>query len=357
MKHFTKILMAMLLVLLIATPVSADNGGGDDHLCFAGDTVVRSEEMPDNVVLFGCGARVQSGAKVNRDVVSFGGDVVIEQGVTVGRSVVVFGGDLQLAGQVGGDVTVFGGRITLEPTAVVARDVLAFGGAVDKKEGAVVRGNIERNAGNAFPNVRVGPFVPNLSSRNDWGLWNFFAGIFQSFIVTLGLIALGALIMVFLPNQLKLVSDVAQKSALPSLGVGCLTWLVVPPLMILFILTCLGIPLSMVLGVLFAAAGMFGWVALGAVLGERLTTALKAQNIVPILAMAIGLLVLWFVTAVPVIGGLIWLFAAALAIGAVVLTRFGTRPYPMPVTSMLATPPVSPMPPTPPSTTDAGPSI
>jgi hypothetical protein len=197
-------------------------------------------------------------------------------------------------------------------------------------------------------------------------IWNFFAGIFQSFVVALGLIALGALITVFMPNQLKQVSAVAQQSALPSLGVGCLTWLIVPPLMILFVLTCLGIPLSAVLGILFVAAGVFGWVALGTVLGERLTNALKVQNVVSIVAMAVGLLVLWFVTAIPLLGGLIWLFVAALAVGAVVLTRFGTQPYPMtsvPTMTMTTVPPVPPIPPTqptpptPPSTSDAGPSI
>jgi len=51
--------------------------------------------------------------------------------------------------------------------------------------------------------------------------------------------------------------------------------------------------------------------------------------------------VLWLITSLPILGALIWLFVATLAVGAVVLTRFGTRAYP-PVA-----PPVAPSAPTP----------
>lgn len=334
MKRLMFIFVMLFLVAFAAPPAFAEDGR-DDHFCFGGSTLVRTGETPDSVVLFGCGARIQKDVQVRRDVVSFGGDVVLEEGTRVGNDVAVFGGDVQIAGQVSDEVVVFGGRVTLEPTAVVNGNVVVLGGAVEQKEGAVVRGDVERNPGIVFPRVRVSPPVPpvpplpSTSRVNDWGVWNFIGGVFQSFIVTLGLIALGALIVVFMPNQLKQVGDVAQASAMPSLGVGCLTWLVVPPLMILFVLTCLGIPLSMILGVAFVAAGVFGWIAIGMILGDRLLNALKVQNIVPILAMAVGLFVLWLVTAVPFLGGLIWLFVSALAIGAVVLTRFGTRAYPV----------------------------
>lgn len=362
MKRLMGVLIALLLAAFIATPVFADDGRGD-HLCVAGDTLVRSGETPDNVVLFGCGARIEKGVRVTRDVVAFGGDVVLEEGTRVGRSVVIFGGDVQIAGQVDQEITVFGGRITLEPTAVIERDILVFGGSIDQKEGATVKGQVLRNGGGAFPRVRINPPIPPIPPvppfrSNDWSFWNLLAGFLQSFVVTLGLGALGALIIVFLPNQFKQVGDVAQQSALPSLGVGCLTWLVVPPLMILFVLTCLGIPLAAVLGILFVAAGVFGWIAIGMILGDRLLNALKVKTSVPLVAMAVGLLILWLVTAIPFLGWLIWLFVAALAVGAVVLTRFGTRAYPPVATAPTMIASVAPVTPSAPASLgDAGPSI
>ncbi|MEW5720851.1 MAG: hypothetical protein AB1817_19655, partial [Chloroflexota bacterium] len=215
-----------------------------------------------------------------------------------------------------------------------------FGGSLDRKEGAVVRGSIERNA-NVRWNWAYPMVAPFPDGRNFFD--SAFGWFFRNLVNTLALAALGALILVFLPAQLNQVAQVAQKSAAPSLGVGCLTWLVVPPLMILFIITCLGIPLSLVLGIVFVAAIVLGWIALSVVVGERLLNAIKAKNVVPILAMVVGVVVLWLVTSVPLVGWVVWLFIATLAVGAVVLTRFGTRPYPPTALAPVApTPPVAP---------------
>ena len=331
MKRVLGILIGILVFALAATPAMAQGPRGD-RFCMGGSAIVGAEENPDNVLLFGCGARIQKGAQVYRDVVAFGGDVVMEESTRVQRDVVIFGGDVDVAGTIDRDITVFGGRVTLESTAVVNGSVLTFGGGVDRKEGAVVHGQVMRNGNGTLPRVGVAPVPP---IRSNW-FGDMFWGFVQGFFTMIGLAALGALILVFMPNHLKQVSTVAEQSVLPSLGVGCLTWLVAPPLMILFIVTCLGIPLSAILGILLVAASAFGWIAVAILLGDRLLNALKAKNIVPILSMIVGLFVLWLVCSVPILGWLICLLIATLAVGAVVLTRFGTRPYPMPPTAPVA---------------------
>jgi hypothetical protein len=84
MKRLFGVLIALLLLAFLATPALADGPRGD-HVCFGGSTTVNSEEMPENVVLFGCGARIQKGVQVRRDVVVFGGNVVLEEGTSVGH--------------------------------------------------------------------------------------------------------------------------------------------------------------------------------------------------------------------------------------------------------------------------------
>ncbi len=349
MKIGMKVLFAWMLIALFATPALADGPRPNDRVCFGGNTVVTAEESPDNVVLFGCNGRIQKGAQVKRDVIVFGSNLVLEEETRVGHDVVVFGGIARLAGEVKNDVVVGSGNVTLEPTAVVDGDLNVLGGLLDRKEGAVVRGNIERNANVRWTLPMVAPF------RNDWNfLDSALGGFFRNLINTLALAALGALIIVFLPTQLNQVATVAQKSAAPSLGVGCLTWLVVPPLILLFAITCLGIPLSLVLGIAFVAAIVLGWVAISVIIGNKLLNALKAKTIVPILALVVGLIVLWLITSLPILGALIWLFVAALAVGAVVLTRFGTRAYPPPApVSVAPTPPVASSAPTPADDTGA----
>ncbi len=367
MKRLVGLLIGVLLVAIAAVPAYAQGPSSrGDHVCFGGDTVVAPSERPQSVVLFGCGGRIQSRAQVSRDVVGFGANVVIEEGARIAGDVVIFGGNLELGGQVGHRVIVTGGNVDLQPGSVVEDDVQAVGGNVRQQPGATVRGRV-LSGGN--PNVRVFPFffVPSVRDGLDFG-FGMIASIVRGLFIALAIAALGALVLVFLPTQTAQVSQTAQQAALPSVGVGCLTLLVAPLLAVLFVVTCLGIPVGVVLLILLVAAGLFGWIAVGLTLGERLLGALNAKNILPMVAMLVGVLVLWLITSLPLLGWLVSIFVASLALGAVVLTRFGTRPYPpvtpAPVSSGMPLPPpppaapqppVAPPPPAPPSATSPTP--
>ncbi len=348
MKRWFGLFIAIGLMFLGSTPALAQGPSAGDQVCFGGYQTVAANATPESVVLFGCGGRISSGARVRRDIISFGGNVVLEEGAQVGNDVVVFGGNVDVGGQVGHQVVSLGGNVTLEPGSVVQNNVQSFGGFVDRKEGAIVRGRVTNGA----PGTRFGPTTPFMYNyaNNGFGMvGGLVTGLIRSFVTALALAALGALVLVFLPDQVRLVSQTAARSALPSIGVGCLTWLVAPPLMILFVITCLGIPLAAVLGVLLAAAAVFGWVAVSMYLGERLLGSLKTVTVVPLAAMIVGLFVLWLLTELPILGGLILILVGSLALGAVVLSRFGTRPYPPAAPAISALIPVAPTAPTAPT--------
>jgi hypothetical protein len=86
------------------------------------------------------------------------------------------------------------------------------------------------------------------------------------------------------------------------------------------------------------AALLLGWIAAGAWLGERLAGWLKLQNRSLTVTTALGTAVLTLVAALLssfpfLLGGWLWsmlaFVIACAGLGAVALTRFGTRPYPV----------------------------
>ncbi len=327
-------LLALVLLAFAAAPVFAQGVNSGDHVCFGSDTLVQSGETPDSVVLFGCSVRIQKDARVNRDVVSFGGNVVIEDGARVGRDVVAFGGVVQISGEVSRNVTSFGGPVTLDSTAQVGREVISFGGPVRQEPGAQVRGRVVQSQRFSFSGLRI------INWTDFWNPFTFGGGTFgiltaiisgflRSLIAAIALAALGALTVIFLPSQTHQVSQVAETSPAPSLGVGCLTLLAAPTLITLLVILVCTIPVAVVLVFALAIAWLFGLIALGQLVGERLLQAFKAKEILPVVAVIIGVLVLTLLGAVPFIGWIITLAVALLGIGAVVLTRFGTRPYPL----------------------------
>lgn len=354
MKRVWGVLIALLLVGVMATPAFAQGPRGGDRVCTGGETTISANEIVNNVVLFGCGARISRGAQVLLDVVSFGGNVVIEKDAHLNRDVVVFGGNLDLAGEAGRDVTVFGGNVTLQPTAVVDGNLITSGGFTDQKPGAVVRGSTSRGTGSrTFP--YTGNWFLSFPAAFGGGILGALAGLafglIRTIVYALALAALGALTVVFMPAQTKQVSDTAQTYAMPSMGVGCLTSFVAVTLGILLLVTICGIPFGVLLLLALVIAWLFGWIALGRLIGEKLLEAIKVRETlrVPIVAVVVGIIVLTIVSYVPIIGWLVGLFIGLLGLGAVVLTRFGTRGYPTLTPAAVAVAPVATSEPTPPT--------
>ncbi len=169
-------------------------------------------------------------------------------------------------------------------------------------------------------------------------------GFVRNVIAALALAALGAILVTFLPNELRRVSDTAQQSPMPSLGVGCLTLLVALPLFVLLVVMIVTIPAAILMPFVIGAAWVMGWITLGWIAGERLMQSVNAQGSMrtPVAAAIVGILVLALVSALPVLGWLVGLGIGSLGLGAVILSRFGTRAYP-PAASPVSAGPSTPI--------------
>ena len=58
--------------------------------------------------------------------------------------------------------------------------------------------------------------------------------------------------------------------------------------------------------------------------GERLLLAVNVTNFTTAGAASVGILAIWVVSLLPILGGIFMLFAFFFSLGAVVLSRFGT---------------------------------
>jgi cytoskeletal protein CcmA (bactofilin family) len=313
-----KVLLACLLALLLAvsaTPVFADGDGGR--------------------VIFGGSFTLESGERLDGDLVIFGGSAVLEEDSRVDGDVVVMGGNASVAGEVDGDVVTFGGNVEVRSTAVVEGNLATIGGNVEREAGAVVRGKeVEGFEFEGLPR-----FTRVYTYRwPDW--FSFIFGVFKAIFVALALAALGLLIVLFWPKQTEVVGQAVLDAPLPSGGVGLLTAVVAVALMVLLAITICLSPVAFLLGVAMLVAGIFGWAAVGLLVGQRLLEAFKVKVITPLIAVAVGILLLSLLGAIPCLGTIFGFVVGCLGLGAVVLTRFGTQTYPLPK-------PVPPAPPVP----------
>jgi len=291
--------------------------------------------LPDGQVVFGEDFTLAAGETLDGDLVVFGGDVTLEEDSRVDGDVVVWGGDVEVAGVVEGQVAAFGGNVALLETAVIDGDLAVIGGQVSREEGARVRGQQVVNPWQAGRWSTWPMFIPTPPDLPDplHGLGMSARAAFRflwrglRLLLTAALMAgLAGLVTVLWPQAAMRVGRACAQAPLPTFGMGLLTVAVVAALLISICLTVIGL----VAVVAVAVAAVFGWLALGILIGERL---LEARSVHPFWPAALGAGLLTLLSGllglIPCVGWMGSFLIACVGLGAVVLTRFGMQDYPL----------------------------
>jgi hypothetical protein len=311
MKIPGKFAILILLAALVLLPLQA----------------VQAKGLADGPI-FGENYTLKSGETLNNDLVVFGGSVSIEKDAKVNGAIVLFGGSLTLGGEVSKDVVVMGGAVKLDANAHIHGNLVTLGAPVARDPGAKVDGDVINNPTRpSLPTAPTAPSVPNVNNYTNPFL-NALGILVQSFVLAL----LAMLIALFLPIQMRRVSDGVVTQPFISFGIGLLTLImfivviVALALFSVFIITLfVTIPLIFIISVLFTAGMVLGWLALGAEVGIRIGQMFKSEWPLP-LAAGLGVFLLNLVANIPCLGGILSSLLAFAGLGAVFMTRFGTRP-------------------------------
>ncbi|MEJ2560610.1 MAG: hypothetical protein P8186_31190 [Anaerolineae bacterium] len=334
MKKLLSVTILAVLMLSLATPVFAQGG----------------HERPGQVT-FGSDVRLEAGDVINGDTVLFGGDLRMANGSRVEGDVVVFGGYGKIDGEVNGDVAFIGGNVSLGPTARVS-----------------------------IP--QIGPIVPRVEYGQGVGfdpldrLFHIMLGFVRGLMVALVTAAIGLLVVLFLPDQTRVVGQTVRQATPANFGLGLLTMIVGITVIVLLAITICLSPVSLLVALALVLGTLYGWIVIGYLLGQRILRAIQRNENqpTPVASALVGIFTVtlvqqWLMVLgqIPclgfffwLLGAGLWLLVAATGLGAVVLSRFGTQRYtggtgPRTTTPALPpTPPPTPAPPEPPSTATPG---
>jgi hypothetical protein len=329
MKHPSfRFWLLVLLLVALAMPMAVVSAQGPE---------------PGDKVIFGDSYTLGSGETLAGSLLVMGGNATLEENSTVKGDVTVLGGSVIVRGLVEGSVSVLGGTLRLESTAVVEGDAASFGGSLDRDPGAEIQG--ESISGFKFdfgemgrPQIDITPPPPANDGFAGWLLYTFMRG-FSAVALAALMAMLGILLVVLAPQATNRVVETAHDNAGVSFGVGCLSQVLAIPVIVLLSITLCLIPLALIVLLALIVGWVFGWLALGWLIGQRLVKGLRSSSasdrnsaILEIVLGVVALTLAWQLpTLVPCVGwvlsSLIGIIAGSIGLGAVLLTRFGTRPY------------------------------
>ena len=268
-------------------------------------------------------------------IVKVAESVFIPADETVAGDVVVFGGNAIIEGKVAGSVVVMGGEIRARRGAEIKGDVVAIGGTIEEDEEVIIRG--ER--------VQVGGVATEIGDRLHVGMRTIRA------FVSLGMFFVAMVLffitMLFLRGKIERVSSHISTAMFKCFGAGVLSAVIglfgLLIVMIPLIITIVGIPLAVVLFVSCIGIYVISCAAFVFTVGRAIATragihggafvhlflGILVMSIPEIIAIAIDMLgrgSLAPYVLFQIVSTFVWLFAYVVGLGAIVLSRFGSRP-------------------------------
>lgn len=271
-----------------------------DLEAFGGDVLVEGEVTGD-VDAFAGNVRVTG--EVDGGVSAAAGNVVVGEGATVG-ALSAAAGNVAVEGTVAGDVQAAAGSVTLGPAATIEGD-LTYGGELNRHPDAEVAGSVTQESPGASTPLGEVPALPPWLGPLYWTLVN---------------LVLGAVLLAIFPWFSDGVAATARTETLKSGGVGLLALVGIPITLALVAITVVGIPLSIAGAFVFAlllwVASVYGRFAVGA----WLLSFANVEN--RWAALVVGLLVVFLVGLLPVLGGLVELVVLLLGLGALSIALY-----------------------------------
>ncbi|MEM8806914.1 MAG: hypothetical protein AAGF01_12885 [Cyanobacteria bacterium P01_G01_bin.38] len=251
---------------------------------------------------------------VYQDIFKVGGDLIVTEDQTV-RDAFAIGGDvtLQAGASVQGDTFAIGGNLQLEDNTQVEGDAFAIGGRMIRAKSAVVNGNeftMLENLSGVFKRFGV---LGTLYLGNVI-FW------FVSFVVAA---IAGLLLLSLLPGHVKAIATTLHARPFNSLlyGLGGIAALTV--LGVLISGSVLGAILLPLVNLAALLTCLLGYVAICVWIGKQLQ---RQKPEAYFRHFWLGLLLLFVVSLLPIVGGLLVSFISLFGFGATLLARYGTQP-------------------------------
>ena len=259
---------------------------------------------------------------------NFGETIVIGQNDVACGKLMDFGGKVAIDGKMQGDVSAFGS--TMVVTGTVDGDIHLYGGLLTLQSGSQVHGDINLYGGRLI-HESGSQFDGNVYTQNDQFV-SFIGSEHFSFPLWSIVIwvALGLLLSKLLPEHVTFVRTTVIQKMRRSLLIGLLSILLAPAILIVLTALILPIPVAIIVALGLIAAWALGTVAVGWIVGEHIVRAVAPQRNTRLVQVVVGLAALALVGAIPYIGWLISLATGLVGLGAVFLSRFGTRLYSQP---------------------------
>ncbi|PKL60874.1 MAG: hypothetical protein CVV33_00435 [Methanomicrobiales archaeon HGW-Methanomicrobiales-4] len=301
--------------IVIDTPIHDDllaSGGSVTinapvkSLTFAGGTLIVNAPIEENLIA--AGGQILVNAPVGVDIIAAGGKIDITS--DIGGKVLAAGGHVTMNGEAS-NVAISGGTVNLGNTSHVTGDALI------SASGYTTRGLVE---GNLTAEGDKGGFGPSFDLHKAISLMSTIVMVMQ-ILFAIGMLILGIILIRMIPTQFREVSNTVRNHTLMSLVSGVAGVIIAFFLIMILLITLIGIPIAVIIGLVFLIGLMTSTIFSGTALGIFITEKMGREFSL-IVSFIIGFIILEIIFIIPILGFFIKIIAVFIGLGALIMTTW-----------------------------------
>jgi cytoskeletal protein CcmA (bactofilin family) len=260
------------------------------------------------------------GAKVGGSVLVAGSTVDVDKDTTVGGSILTGAGSLLISAQVKRSIYAAAGSINIGKDAKVGKD---FYYASDPNQAVVSDG--AKIVGNTYiSKVERSKEFDSEASKKKFDAFMYDFKIVSKAMSLLGALIVGFLYFKFFGKHFEESSNIVSGTLWKSLGVGFLVMVGFIPALFILIITVVGIPVAGLTFLMFILYSYLAKIVVGMALGAYLVKRFS-WKMPYFLSFAVGLLTIYILKMVPVVGGFVTIFVYLTGLGALTLQTVSTK--------------------------------
>ena len=287
----------------------------DGDIMAAGGTVKIRGEVKDDVRISGGDLYID--ANIGDDLALAGGSITVSPGSTIGGKAWLAGGDVHMAGTINQDLKITAGNIRLSGT--VHGDVELEGGKIQILESAQIDGKLSYKSpeeGNIDSAARITGKVTY--EAMEWDYSERGSGILFSLTLMVAGISLFWLFPKFTLSSVQRITADPWKSV----GLGLVLFLVTPIVAVILMFLVFGVWIGLTVLALYCVALLLGFLIACFFLGDRGAKIMKTDLNTTgrrIISVTLAIILIGFLSIIPVLGGLLLFILLLLGLGAGVL--------------------------------------
>jgi cytoskeletal protein CcmA (bactofilin family) len=263
---------------------------------------------------------------IGGDLLAGGSTITTMPTADVGGRTLIAAGKAFLSGHFRGPVQAGGGEVVFG--GIADGDVRIDSDVIELDENAHIKGNFTYSARKELDLFEGAPdkakkqvegtvtYVPRAPKKRSAGggghpfirLWSFIAAF-----------VLGAFLLYLAPNLTRTIKETAQADILKSLGFGVLGHIFLPFAAVILVVLCVTLPAGVFLLLGWGALFYLGKLVVSFALADSLMKWL-GWKVPPIVTLLIGMVPVWLLFMVPVLGSLLyWFVVPVFGIGAILI--------------------------------------